>query len=107
MKTTVVNLRKSSYDIYIGRPGHGQSGYFGNPVKIDQVCEFCGELHCEGASTLVCFRAYFECRVESDHEFRKNVLGLKGKMLGCFCKPKACHGDIICEWVNEHTRDEE
>ena len=25
---------------------------------------------------------------------------LKGKTLGCFCKPKICHGDILVELVN-------
>lgn len=24
-----------------------------------------------------------------------------GKVLGCFCKPKACHGDILAEVLNE------
>jgi hypothetical protein len=26
---------------------------------------------------------------------------LKGKILGCFCKPKECHGDILATWANE------
>ena len=26
---------------------------------------------------------------------------LKGKVLGCFCKPKACHGDVLVELVND------
>lgn len=25
---------------------------------------------------------------------------LKGKILGCFCKPKACHCDIIKEYLD-------
>ena len=26
---------------------------------------------------------------------------LKGKTLGCFCKPKSCHGDVLVELANE------
>jgi hypothetical protein len=26
---------------------------------------------------------------------------LKGKILGCWCAPQACHGDILVEWVND------
>jgi Domain of unknown function (DUF4326) len=25
---------------------------------------------------------------------------LKGKVLGCCCKPKLCHGDVLAEWAN-------
>jgi hypothetical protein len=25
---------------------------------------------------------------------------LKGKVLGCYCKPKECHGDVLVEWIN-------
>jgi hypothetical protein len=25
---------------------------------------------------------------------------LKGKVLGCWCAPKACHGDILSELAN-------
>jgi hypothetical protein len=26
---------------------------------------------------------------------------LKGKVLGCWCSPKACHGDILAKIANE------
>ncbi len=31
---------------------------------------------------------------------REDVLKLKGKTLGCHCKPAACHGDVIAEYLN-------
>ena len=31
---TVVNLRSSAFDVYIGRAGHGQDGRFGNPFVV-------------------------------------------------------------------------
>lgn len=93
MKTRVVNLRTDDYDVYIGRAGHGHDGYFGNPIRR-------GPDEPRG-STLVKYEAYFLKRVEADDEFRRRVLALKGKRLGCFCKPKrACHGDIIAKWLD-------
>ena len=29
---------------------------------------------------------------------------LKGKTLGCWCKPKTCHGDVLVELVNDMFR---
>jgi len=90
--TTVVNLRKSTYDAYIGRPGHGLDGYFGNPFPLND-----NETRTE---TLERYRVWFTNRVADDVEFRARVLALKGKRLGCFCKPLDCHGDTIAAWVD-------
>ncbi len=97
--TAVVNLRYEPYDQYIGRPGHGQDGYFGNPFPLQP-----GE---ERGATLDRYRNYFEYRLKTDPEFKARVHALRGKTLGCFCKPRPCHGDIICEYLNsiEDDRD--
>ena len=29
---------------------------------------------------------------------------LEGKTLGCWCKPKTCHGDVLVELVNDMFR---
>lgn len=31
---------------------------------------------------------------------KKEVYKLAGKRLGCFCKPEACHGDILADFLN-------
>lgn len=31
---------------------------------------------------------------------------LEGKVLGCWCKPKACHGDVLVELVSEMREGE-
>jgi hypothetical protein len=88
--TTVVNLRRtSSYDVYVGRAGKGLSGYFGNPFN-DGTRE----------SNIERFRQYFLDRVGKDSAFRSKVLALRGKRLGCFCKPLRCHGDVIKAWLD-------
>ncbi len=94
MKTTVVNIRSDRYDVYIGRAGKGQSGYFGNPFRLtDQSAR---------GSTLEKYREYFLNRIQTDSEFKQRILSLKGKKLGCFCKPHPCHGDIIVEYLESN-----
>lgn len=31
----------------------------------------------------------------------KNILELNGKILGCYCKPRDCHGDILIKILND------
>ncbi len=85
--TRVVNLRKEPFDVYIGRAGHGYDGYFGNPSK-----------------TVREFETYFFTRLINDPEYKQRVHALNGKTLGCFCKPKHCHGDVIALYLNDLER---
>lgn len=95
--TTVVNIKRGEpYDVYIGRPGRGFAGPFGNPILVGRACPVCGMTHDRGG-TLVCFRALLERAVETDAVFRRQVRELSGKRLGCFCAPMACHGDHLAE----------
>ncbi len=93
MKAAVVNIRKELFDVYIGRAGRGQSGYFGNPFSIGAGVT--------REHAIESFRQYFYQRIENDREFSKRVEELRGKRLGCFCKPLACHGDVIVEWLSK------
>lgn len=108
MTTTVVNIYKDPYDVYIGRAGKGQDGYYGNPVTINKTCPICGGIHKDRGSTLPCYEIYFKKRIESDSEFKERILSLEGKRLGCFCRSpndpptKICHGLIIAEWIKQY-----
>ena len=97
--TTVVNLRKEPYDVYVGRAGHGEDGPFGNPIRAMEPCSECGKSHTP-RETIPCFEKVFLRRVASDPTFRAKVLALKGKRLGCFCAPASCHADVIAAWVD-------
>jgi hypothetical protein len=90
--TRTVNIRTEPYDVYIGRAGRGEDGYFGNPYRLG--ANMGREL------SLRLFEAHFYERLEHDPEFKQRVLALAGKRLGCFCKPQACHGDVIADYVN-------
>jgi hypothetical protein len=96
LKTTVVNIRRNDYDVYIGREGKGQDGYFGNPFSVSS--------HGGRAKAVELYRAYFFERLKHDPEFAKRINELKGKRLGCFCKPKACHGDVIVEYLEKAVK---
>lgn len=87
-KTTVVNIYRDGYDVYIGR-GEGESGYFGNPYKSH-----------DRTKCIAQFKEYFYRRLKTDPEFNRRVLQLSGRRLGCFCQPKPCHGDVIAEYLN-------
>ena len=82
----VVNKYKSQYDVYIGRGSH-----WGNPFVIgkdgdrDQV--------------IAKYKDLLKQRLRSGDVTRADLLALDGKKLGCFCKPKACHGDVLVDAV--------
>lgn len=84
--TKVVNVdKKEKYDVYIGRGSD-----WGNPYAIG----------IDGDREEV-IRKY---KYDFDRGFLKGdkqkLLDLKGKMLGCHCKPAACHGDILADYLN-------
>lgn len=92
--TTVVNIHKEEYDVYIGRSGKSMNGYFGNPYG-DGTRE----------ENINRFKEYFYWRLENDPEYKQKILELKGKKLGCFCVPKSCHGHVIADYLNNLTNN--
>lgn len=107
--TSVVNIKRlvhlfgaSPLDVYIGRAGHGQKGTFGNPFEVGKVCSRCRRYHSTRESTLPCYEAYLNERADKDPAFRAELLQLRHKRLGCFCKPDACHGDVIVRWLEKN-----
>ncbi len=103
MGETVVVHVSQEYDVYIGRPGNGRLGPFGNSHPIG-LCPQCHVVH-DRAAAIAAYKRDFWHRVNTDPVFRRHVQGLRGKRLGCFCKrpgmdpPRACHGDVIVAWL--------
>lgn len=110
MKTTIVNIKNSDYDIYIGRGKCWKTGIdseFGNPFT-----------HIKDKTTLASFVVESRQKaIESHYFYLRNKLAsnkilldkfklLKGKILGCHCKPKSCHGDNIIKLLDEFFPDE-
>lgn len=82
--TTVVHCRKEKYDVYVGRPSK-----WGNPFKV-------GPYTREEA-----LEKYEEWIQTQDWLLKDVVKELKGCVLGCWCKPLACHGDILAKLADE------
>lgn len=107
MATTVVNIHhRVDFDVYIGRPGRGRDGYFGNPIRVGHPCVICGTRHGRDNWLIQCYRVWLWRRLNADPEFRDRVRDLHGKALGCFCKRPdgggLCHGDVLAaaaDWL--------
>ena len=84
--TKVVHCKKEKYEVYIGRPS-----IFGNPYSIGK----------DGTREEVIkkYTIYFYNKIQLDEEFHNAVNELKDKILGCWCKPEDCHGDIIVTYL--------
>lgn len=83
-QTRVVNIKSGAgYEVHIGRPS-----VWGNPYKIGQDGD--------RAEVLGKFRRYLERNPQLVERARRE---LKGRVLGCYCKPAPCHGDIWIEFM--------
>lgn len=82
----VVHCKREAYDVYIGRPSK-----WGNPFEIGR----------DGSRAEVI--AKYEAWLLESLQFPEHGLDLselRGKVLGCWCAPKACHGDVLWELAN-------
>ena len=84
MKTRVVH-RSDPHDVYIGRPSK-----WGNPFSDGTRAQNI---------------ARFEEYLRNNPELLGQIEELRGKTLACWCKPKACHGDIIVKLLQEKEQD--
>lgn len=87
MSSPVVHCKRESYDVLIDR-----TTVWGNPFRIgpdgdrDQVI------------------AAYEAHLRFSPELRKRLPELRGKVLGCWCAPQPCHGDVLARWANAPRR---
>lgn len=78
MATRVVNLKREAYEVYIGR-----GSKWGNPFRIG--------IDGNRAEVIAKYRDWIVTRPG----LLADLESLRGKRLGCFCKPCACHGDVL------------
>jgi hypothetical protein len=83
--TTVVHCKRDSYDVYIGRPSK-----WGNPFSHKPGTR---ALYRVG-SVSQAIVAYEEW-IKTQPELLASLGELKDKVLGCWCKPGPCHGDVL------------
>jgi hypothetical protein len=80
----IVHCKKDAYDVYIGRPG-----IWGNPFEIG--------VHGTRAEVIELYRQW----VKTQPELLNRLDELEGKILGCWCSPQACHGEVFLELLEE------
>lgn len=76
--TRVVHKNKDKFDIYIGRPSK-----WGNPFEIGV----------DGTRKEVIDK--YRTWIQTQPELMDQLMELDGKVLGCWCHPLACHGDVL------------
>lgn len=76
----VVHCKKEAFDVYIGRPSK-----WGNPYVIGR----------DGSRSEVIEK--FRMRLLLNKELCEQLIELRGKVLGCWCAPAECHGDVLVE----------
>lgn len=83
--TRVVHCKREPYDVYIGR-----GSMWGNPFShlLVSKASFRVDSRDEAIS------AYAEW-IKTQPELLAALPRLKGKTLGCWCAPRACHGDVL------------
>ena len=84
--TRVVNMHKESCDVIVDR-----TSIFGNPFSAGRDST--------RLQVIDRYRGWFVNQL-TDPEFYAAAENLKGKVLGCHCVPKPCHGHIIAAWCN-------
>lgn len=86
----VVHCKRAPYDVYIGRPSK-----WGNPYRLIRESE--------REAILVRYREWLNTQPELLEAVYQE---LRGKVLGCWCAPKLCHGDILAEIANGPRYDD-
>ena len=96
-------MKNKEEHVYIGKKGaifiNGvrfplYDSIWANPYKIseNQSREKVLELYSE----------YVEKNIELNNLLIPELLKLKGKKLGCWCKPECCHGDILIKLIKKY-----
>lgn len=70
----------------------GRGSYWGNPHSMY-------EDGCDREEVIRKYKYDFDFDKFPNKE-KQEVHKLAGKRLGCFCKPQACHGDILADFLN-------
>jgi len=88
----VVHCQKEKFDVYIGRPSK-----WGNPFSHLDVK---GTTKCSSREEAI---SLYENYVRNNPDLMNSLDELEWKVLGCWCKPKACHGDVLLKLLRERS----
>ena len=89
----VVHVRKAVFDLYIGRAfAEFPESIWHNPIHLWNPNDIE-----ERFRVLDQYKAYILRRPDLIAALPE----LEGKILGCWCRPKPCHGDVLVELFKE------
>lgn len=94
--SNVVHCLRDPYDIYIGRamPKYGLTASpWANPFRIGR----------DGTREEVV--AKFEAYLLRSPGLMEHLPELRGRVLGCWCAPLSCHGDVLARHAAETTEE--
>lgn len=91
--TRVVNMKNESFDVYIGRGSKWGCPY----TIIKDRPTLAIEIVDSKEEALSKYRQY----VLASPDLMNSLDELEGKVLGCFCKPEMCHGDVLLELLSK------
>lgn len=94
--TRVINIKKEpNYRNSKSTPTYeyiGRGSYWGNPYAMHEGGD-------DREEVIRKFKYDFDFETFPNKN-KSEVYKLAGKRLGCFCKPEACHGDILADFLN-------
>ena len=85
--TRAVNIRVDACDVYVGR-----GSKWGNPFHLGP----------DGTREQVISK--YRIWLHGQTALLAHLHELAGKRLGCFCKPKLCHADVLADLINERVQ---
>lgn len=81
-----VHCKKDPYNVYIGRPSK-----WGNPFHVN--------LDGDRGEVI----AKYEAWLRQQPELMAALPEIRGLVLGCWCAPLPCHGDVLVRLANEEA----
>jgi hypothetical protein len=94
--TRVINIKRDTrYKGLTSTGSHeyiGRGSYWGNPYSMHENGD-------DRKEVIKKFKYDFDFE-KFPNKDKSEVYKLAGKRLGCFCKPEACHGDVLAEFLN-------
>lgn len=99
----VVHFRKAPYDVFIGRTRVGNP--WSNPFSDKLVDSLAAVRVGSRAESIEAYREWLlGLRVVpglTPPSREEIVRQLRGRTLGCWCAPRACHGDVLASIAND------
>jgi Domain of unknown function (DUF4326) len=90
VQQSVVHCRRERYDLYIGRgrdPRTGELGRWGNPFRIGRDGD--------REEVIARYRRWLYEELRLGRLSVRELAALHGKVLGCWCTPRSCHGEVL------------